>query len=319
MKLKYLGAMALSVLFISGCSHDEKDRAVQIFTGINPDWFESAPAPVTLDNAQELQVNILNTQTSKASFTYKKIDIPFVLEVLNLKNIFQTINKNLYSSYLKEGLYLNLPCDIHGSKDIEIKKDVESIYFTSMKVSFNTCEEDDLVLNGRLEMLNEGDGLNIKLRSINFLTDLILQRGSTSKTIQKNSHIEFENLEENSNIFTLRQSYAIQEKTKNFGAQDLVYIFEENKNELKYYPISGREYILNGNGYFKVDTSYEASLTPFVVHGNTIEAGGLFKYIGDDGSRLEIEISNTNEITLRADTNADGNFDFNEETKVYTP
>ena len=92
MKAKYLGAMLLGVLLIAGCSDEEEDNAIKYFTGMDPDWFRSAPAPTTLDNAQELETNVFNAQTDTTTINSKITSVLSIifftlLIVLNVINL----------------------------------------------------------------------------------------------------------------------------------------------------------------------------------------------------------------------------------------
>lgn len=305
MKLKYLIPLLLGAFIFVGCGEDDSNKD---FTANAPDikeqFSQAVTAEVTITNGKKIQknlTNLLGTIEPLLAFPENPIEVP---SMLNNKSI-------LYAPF-----NYNDTCSSSGSETIiaNINNEGRPDYVNHV---YKACNDGFFTLNGEIVGEYIEDGMSINSQTLTYITDFSIDGLGISQIIKGGSRIEFDQDMSYGSSFRAKRTLIMQIDGNTFGSKDLVYMIS-GVFDVTYYPVSGREYINNLKNYFEVDPSYDASLTPFRIVNGNLEPGGLFKYIGQNGNKLEVEITNQNEVTVRADENGDGTFDFNIETEVYT-
>ncbi|MDF1881693.1 hypothetical protein JHD50_10350 [Sulfurimonas sp. MAG313] len=328
MKLTYSIALLISVLIFTGCVHDTEETGdtgtVASSANVETQLSKAVTAQTSVVNAKELQNNLVDVQNigSIPSFSsaYNETKTTgFMLKTLVVLTSFEGISVNKSPSFAPLSLNETTNCSVSGTKTIVVNGDTNNILPDYTKITFSSCNEDGIILNGQAEITFSSDGLSLSSQTLTYLTDFSLQgNGIPGITIKGGSRIIIDQMQLNGSGFRLNQTAIIEVGSRTYGSKNLIYMFSNVNTISSYYPVSGREYINNITDYFDVDTSYDASITPFVVSASGFQVGGLFKYIGANAKKLEIEITGINEVTVRADVNGDGIFDFNTETEVYS-
>ncbi len=182
---------------------------------------------------------------------------------------------------------------------------------TQMSIVFDNCAEDGEISNGTMKL--DGMSENGEPTKITFVTDfkvtgdenVFVKKGGTMQRIKEGIWEKMIiNVEMTVNGVT-------------HGGENLIYKGKESQDgSFIEFPISGKEKIGN-SAYFTVDTSYDASATPFKEDkdGN-LQKGGLFKYKDKNNHKVELEVTDTNVVTVRVDSDGDGSFSSDEISAV---
>ncbi len=182
---------------------------------------------------------------------------------------------------------------------------------TQMTIFFKDCVEDGEISNGTMKldgMSNEGEP-----SKITFVTDfkvsgdenVFVKKGGTMQRIKEGAWEKMIlNVEMTVNGVT-------------HGGENLIYKSKESQDgSYISFPISGKEKI-GDSAYFTVDTSYDASATPFKEDKDeNLQKGGLFKYKDKNNHKVELEVTDTNIVTVRVDSDGDGSFSSDEISAV---
>jgi hypothetical protein len=177
-----------------------------------------------------------------------------------------------------------------------------------MIILFKDCNQDGEIIDGSMKIITIGENTrtefseNFKVigQDFSFYT---IGTGSVNSRIEDDYEVSTINLEMDIDGLV-------------HGGQDLVYKSRELINGgYEEYPLSGEEKI-GDSAYFSVDSSYDASLTPFVSDKNSNLLRGKFRYIDEKGHQVELEVTQKNEISVKVDENGDNQFGNSEITVV---
>ncbi len=177
-----------------------------------------------------------------------------------------------------------------------------------MTILFKDCNQDNEIIDGSMKIITKGENVRTEF-SKNFqvigedFSLSILNAGSVDSRNEEEYEVSTINLEMDIDGLI-------------HGGQDLVYKSKELINGgYEEYPVSGEEKIGDGS-YFSVDSTYDASQTPFISDENSNLLSGKFKYIDDKGHQVELEVTKKNEVSVKVDENGDNNFSRNEITVI---
>ena len=177
-----------------------------------------------------------------------------------------------------------------------------------MTILFKDCNQDNEIIDGSMKIITKGENVRTEF-SKNFqvigedFSLSILNAGSVDSRNEEEYEVSTINLEMDIDGLI-------------HGGQDLVYKSKELINGgYEEYPVSGEEKIGDG-AYFSVDSTYDASQTPFISDENSNLLSGKFKYIDDKGHQVELEVTKKNEVSVKVDENGDNNFSRNEITVI---
>ncbi len=177
-----------------------------------------------------------------------------------------------------------------------------------MTILFQDCNQDGEIIDGSMKIITMGENSrtefseNFKVIGKDF-SFYMIGSGSVDSRIEEDYEISTINLEMDIDGLV-------------HGGQDLVYKSRELINGgYEEYPVSGEEKI-GDSTYFSVDSSYDASLTPFISDKNSNLLSGKFKYIDENGHQVELEVTRKNEISVKVDENGNNQFSNNEITVV---
>lgn len=188
----------------------------------------------------------------------------------------------------------------------------------SITITFNSCNEDDLVMNGKMHVtLSKYDATyedyaNI---SLTILEDVImtssqdgtikLKSGSTITTESSNFTSYYEANKMKMTISAISEIGPI--KT---GQEDAVYYFDLSYYEPSMYQTQGKIYINNLESYVEYDTSYDMSQTPFVFSYYGLESGEA-RYNTAKGGKVKVTAEN-GVAKAHVDVNGDGIYELSE-------
>ncbi len=198
-------------------------------------------------------------------------------------------------------------CTNGGTMDMEF--DPQNL--TQMSIVFYNCVEDGDISNGTMKL--DGMSENGEPTKITFVTDfevtgdenVFVKKGGTMQMLKEGIWEKMIiNVEMTVNGVT-------------HGGENLIYKGRDLPNgSFIEFPISGKEKI-GDSAYFTVDTSYDASATPFEEDkdGN-LQKGGFFKYKDKNNHKVELEVTDTNVVTVRVDSDGDGSFSSDEMSAI---
>lgn len=196
-------------------------------------------------------------------------------------------------------------CEKGGTVDVNFFDPSE--YLLS-GMTFKNCDDGYGVTNGtvKIDLDSNDDG------TISFLTDFSV-KGDDDIFIKKGGTVTM-NHDGEWEVSTINMVAIYNGVTH--GGENLVYRSKELPNGYYIeYPESGREKI-GDSAYFDVDTSYNASKTPFTSNTNDELLSGHFKYLDANNNAVELEVTSKDIITVRVDENGDGVFSDDEKSIV---
>jgi len=323
MKIGYKTSALLGALILTGCGSDGDGNIVSI-ADIEGQFNQATSSEVTLTNAQALETNIINAQsTGNIGLRSASIDgvmkhTTFALSAIKMMKKMQMSKVQKSPSYAPLTVSDSRSCAVSGTESITLTGDTNNEYADYTKLTYNQCNDGITTTNGTSELTVKGNGVDITELTLTYATDFSVLGSGFDTVTSAGSTIFVDQIQNISEAFRVKQNYIIQSDGTRYGSKDLIYYFNINGGSVSFYPVSGREYINNVSNYFDVDSTYDASITPFQISFGTLQAGGLFKYLGAQAKKIEIEASNTNEITVRADVNGDSIFDLNTETSIHS-
>jgi len=200
-------------------------------------------------------------------------------------------------------------CQNGGTMDIVIDGDLQN---SDVVIKYHDCNEDGEISNGTMKFEHMSD--DGEAGKIIFVTDFRVTGGSDEVFVKKGGTMqrfkegawykEIVNVEMTINGIT-------------HGGENLIYK-EKSLEDGTYieFPISGKEKI-GDSAYFTVDTTYDASKTPFREDkdGNLLK-GGLFKYKDSKNHTVMLEVMDTNIIKVSIDSDGDGKFSADEVSAI---
>jgi hypothetical protein len=198
-----------------------------------------------------------------------------------------------------------LQCQNGGTTDISA--DLSDYINPITTISYDNCLESGEILNGSMKF--EGDETNGK---ITFVTNFTSTGGDEEVTVKPGSiqHIDEGNWEK----IIINIEMTINGITR--AGKNLIYKGKElSDGTFIEFPVSGKEKI-GDSAYFTVDTSYDASKTPFKSNVNYELLSGLFKYKDNNNHAVELEVTSKDVIEVRVDENADGSFSDDEKSAI---
>ena len=182
---------------------------------------------------------------------------------------------------------------------------------TYLSMTFHDCTEEGEVSNGTMK-LDEMDE-NGEPGRITFVTNFIVT-GAEHIFVKKGSTMEMTN-EGSWEKLTINLEMTINGVTR--GGENLIYMTRDMQDgSYIEFPLSGKEKIGN-SAYFTVDPAYDASKTPFHedANGNLLK-GGRFRYKDSQNHKVELEVTDTNIVTVRVDGDGDGRFSDDEVSAI---
>jgi hypothetical protein len=196
----------------------------------------------------------------------------------------------------------------------ELLKDGNSIDIKT-SIEYVNCSLDNVLFDGTIKYRYTNHSSYMEC-----LNDFATTKNGEKLTLLKNSFIKIENAEDGDyDITTINLAGRLTGISKNieFGGKNLIYHTKDDNVSSWLYPVSGREMVGDGV-FFTIDPNYDSSKTPFTEDKNgNILPGGLFKYLDEKKHKIEIEVTNKNEITLRIDMNNNNIFESFETKIIY--
>ena len=173
-------------------------------------------------------------------------------------------------------------------------------------VTYDNCLEDGDITNGSLKF--EGDENN---GQITYLTNFTYS-GEDEVSVKPGS-VKFID-EGNWKKMIINVEITVNGVTR--AGHNLIYKGKELSDGSSIeFPVSGKEKI-GDSSFFTVDTSYDASKTPFKSNANDELLSGLFKYKDDKSHMVELKVTAKEEISVKVDENGDGSFSADEKSKI---
>ncbi len=244
-----------------------------------------------------------NGGTVEIEYKTPQFQVPENIPDLNLSDDLTDINfsdTNFSDANFSDA---NLP-DINFSdqmQDINLSDDMANIPTQiESTITYRNCLEDGGILNGsiKFESTEKSDKMTY-LTPFTFVSDeeKITIRPGTVELLREG---EWEKL-------IINVEMTINGITR--GGENLVYKGKDlpDGGSIEF-PVSGKEKI-GDSAYFRVDTTYDASQTPFKTDKRgKLLPGGLFRYVDGQNHRVELEATGIDQITVRVDSDGDGNF-----------
>ncbi len=188
---------------------------------------------------------------------------------------------------------------------------VEAPLISDLSVEAIDCKEGDIISNGKM-IFNFSEAE--KFIKISFPDGFFImtQEGERSE-IESGGFFKAQN--EGGYLVTTTH-LIVNDGNNRIGSDNLVYkIKEGDYGGVEYFPFSGMESV--GDLNLKIDTNYDASVTPMVIGGDeNLQVGGLFRYVDSAGKKIEAEATAINKVTVRIDKNGNGEFEEGESTVV---
>lgn len=170
------------------------------------------------------------------------------------------------------------------------------------KMIFHNCKIDGETANGDMQLVTSADGLTETFSTNNGFS---VTGGKEPGSILPGGTMSVKK-EGVWNVLTINLEMEI--NGVKHGGENLIYRAKDlNDGSSIEYPVSGKEKI-GESAYFTVDTAYDASATPFVTDAQGDLKSGKFKYIDKKSHAVELEITATNEVTVRVDEDGNGSF-----------
>lgn len=190
---------------------------------------------------------------------------------------------------------------------MQIVTDASQLTDPAVSMVFTNCADDGEIVNGSMKF--DGMSADGEPSRMTFVTDfrvtgdeeVFVKKGGTMQMVKEGTWEKLIiNLEMTINGVT-------------HGGENLIYKSKDLQDgSYIEFPISGKEKI-GESAYFTVDTSYDASKTPFKEDQNAdLQKGGLFKYKDKENHKVELEVTDTNIVTVRVDSDGDGKFSIDE-------
>ena len=191
-----------------------------------------------------------------------------------------------------------------GSMNFNTDKNQQIVSFTA-----TNCNDGYSTINGsaKMEMYSNDKGGFVEV-----LRDLTVKDDYFSLFAKKGSFVKID--ANNKSNIKVTAGFEVDVNGEAFSASNLLVVGSQSENKNSFYIASGE--MIVGEYYFKVDESYDSSKTPFVMdessYDDSLKEGGLLKLLDGAGHKIEIEVTATNEVTMRVDENGDGIFSDNE-------
>ncbi|HEB92659.1 MAG TPA: hypothetical protein ENI94_04170 [Gammaproteobacteria bacterium] len=188
---------------------------------------------------------------------------------------------------------------------------VEAPLILDLSVEAIDCKEDGVISNGRM-IFNFSEAEEFIKISFPDGFFIMTQEGKRSE-IESGGFFKTQN--EGGYLVTTTH-LIVNDGNDRIGSENLVYkIKEGDYGGVEYFPFSGMESV--GDLNLKIDTNYDASVTPMVIGGDEdLQIGGLFRYVDSAGKKIEAEATAINKVTVRIDKNGNGEFEEGESTVV---
>lgn len=277
-------------------------------TSVNiPYSVANTKALATKSNVQKLTDTVISNKNSRiigrsiSSKTKTKTN-QFLLQDLILSTISKAKNSPKTSKLLSTS----------SNSCVDYRVTSSSSYYQSATLSYNNCYIDGTYIDGVLYLDTYTDEMEIT-----FATNMSFTTNGTTTKIYKGGQIVVDNLIYNyydsSKIDSMRviSSLFLETDGAISGSHMLVATFEKQSNiRLKYCIHSGKQYI--DNGYFTVNPNS----TCMIFDNNTLIPSGTFKYSGVHGSKVEIQATDYDQLTLSKDEDGDGVFEYSEDINL---
>lgn len=305
--IKIASTLLSITLFIAGCGGGSSEK---IF-----DYKNSNLAEVTEENTIKLAGSVLSNQGNASSYVRSAnrnilSSLPMVEKAFNRVNNKNSIEKRTNAQ--------------ENSVEVEYCADYGYVVYTKiinrtfqylqLTMEVNNCYENDSLVNGEaiITLFPDSNG-DLGSYLIEYTQDYIIENKNSKIINFKGSSLEASEIKTETDgtliSITMKHNGASEMNGEYLGAKDLVIVSKAiHESYQSYHLISGEQYI--DKGYFLVDTTYDSSQTPMVFDdfGNLLQ-NGLFTYIGENNSKIEIKATNTNELTINYDSNGDGTLD----------
>lgn len=196
-----------------------------------------------------------------------------------------------------------IPCD-NGTMEVFFSVPIESIteYTEPSEMIFHNCKMDGEILDGSMKA--EFDSMGEKTH-MSFPNGFSITGGEEEGSIQSGGYIDLV-MEGEWEVVTINMVMTMNGVVH--GGEDLVYKMKVlSDGSTIEYPVSGKEKI-GDSAYFTVDPDYDASETPFKTNANDELVSGKFKYLDSEDHAVELEITGTDIVTVRVDTDGNGSF-----------
>lgn len=260
-------------------------------------------AYATTTNVQKLTDTVVSNKNSRivgrsVSSKNETKTSQFLLQDLILSTISKVKNSSKTSRTLSTS----------SNSCVDYRVTASSSYHEAATLTYNNCYIDGTYIDGILYLDTYTDEMEIT-----FATDMSFTTNGTTTRVYKDGQIVVDNLVYNyydsSKLDSMRVISSLFSKTDGeiSGSHMLVSTFEKQSNtRLKYCIHSGKQYI--ENGYFTVNPNS----TCMIFDNNTLIPSGTFKYYGESNSKVEIEATDYDELTVTKDEDGDGVYEYSE-------
>ncbi len=188
---------------------------------------------------------------------------------------------------------------------------------TSLTITFNKCNQNGMVLNGKL--LTNASNYNSTYGAytntdITYLSDTTVSASGITSIVYSGSTVKLHisNITGYFSANTMKLYLSTLEETNSIksGQKNSVYYFDLSTSLPKMYQTSGRLYINNLASYVDYDTSYDMSQTPFVFGYSGLNSGEA-RYIMANGGKVKI-VAESGQAKTYIDANGDGIYELSE-------
>lgn len=264
----------------------------------------NAPTYATKTNTKRLADTIVTNKNSR-----------IIGRSINTKKESKTTHKLLQNLIQSASKYSR---SYSSNSCVDYRVRYSSASHESSTITYNSCNIDGTIMDGIIYIDAYGSDFDTNYPSIyemelTFATDMTLRTDGETTTIYRDGKMVIDRLVYNSydrnKIDNMRVISSLFSNTNGTiqGSYMLVATYEKlSSSRLRYSLISGRQYI--ENGYFTVSPNS----TSMIFDGNILLPSGVFKYSGAGNSKVEVEASGYDELTLYKDEDGDGIFEYSE-------
>lgn len=334
MKLLKISLVVAGLLMFTACSDDDDSSSSSSSTSTETtttvDTLSSMPtnasvAGITTTNANDLvnadkvsksaKTASLEESENSSKFSAKRKSI-----LSKLNNIYIYPAENETKATVTD-VAVTLECDTSGTMEGTYNLDT-STYVYTMSLTSNDCVEDGYKENGEVTFVV--DYIDSSLVEYSEFTLTIGSSGYTfestdgtySGSMAANSYMKeyditsFDTTAEEPTVYK-ESNYAKATVSDESYYEDSI---KQWTSTTKYYFVSGNFYISDSE-YFSVDSSYDASATPFEVDSDYNIIDGTAQFVGESDGKIQIDVTSSDTATIRLDSNNDGVWE-TEETGV---
>jgi len=275
----------------------------------------AAVAQPTIENAKRVKEVVAQDQQKTYSINAVTTSGSQNIAVTMEKVALATSNIDLPAYALNETLNQTLECSNSGTMNLNGSGSEKG--GASFTVIFNSCDNDGVVLNGRvlttMSNYNQtfGDYTTI---TTEYLSDVTASSSEFTAKIYKGTTeiVQISNINgyDSANTLKMELSAISEVNAKKSGQEGAIYYFDFSSSQPKMYQTAGKIYINNLEAYVDYDTSYDMSKTPFVFGNYGLESGEA-RYIMADGAKVKI-VAESGVAKTYVDADGDGTYEKSE-------